>query len=556
MDFGGRGGCEFANQGWLDFTGRSLEQNLGKGWAESLHPDDMQRTMDTYQKSSSNRLPLELEYRARRHDGEYRWIYVRGMPRHDANGEFKGYIGSAIDLTERRYQEAALKRSEARYRNVVESQIGCVCRFLPDATLTFVNSAYCRFLGKPRLELLGASFLELLPPVARPAAREAIERAVSSAGHAAWECEVEHADGTRGWQSWVCHLIESASEEAREIQAIGHDITDRKRAEESGRQLAHAARFAVVGELTAMVAHEVNQPLCAILSNAEAAEILLRSERPPLDELRQILADIREDDLRADAAIRGIRSLVHRREFEPLPMDVAETIEHVAKLTAGDALHRRVTMRRDLASGLPRVIGDRSHVEQVLVILIVNAMDAMKDTPEGSRELLVSARDLDDGFVEIAVRDFGHGITAQTCRRFSIRCSRQSPRAWAWGCQSRALSSPPIKDASGPKTRPAAARCFVSRCDRSPRQPDPRRVESRCRVGLRSDVRAGGLDLKIRLYGGRHETEHHTRERHLRGNGRAIVWTNYAGTFVVDGGFGGNRRVPCKRAGREHASQG
>ena len=347
------GGCEFANQGWLDFSGRTLEQTLGKGWAESLHPDDIQRTMDSYQRSFSERQALELEYRARRHDGEYRWIYVRGMPRHDANGEFKGYIGSAIDLTERRDQEAALKRSEARYRNVVESQIGCVCRFLPDATLTFVNSAYCRFLGKPRLELLGASFLELLPPVARPAAREAIERAVSSADHAAWECEVEHADGTRGWQSWVCHLIESASEEAREIQAIGHDITDRKRAEESGRQLAHAARFAAVGELTAMVAHEINQPLCAILSNAEAAEILLRSEQPPLDELRQILADIREDDLRADAAIRGIRSLVHRREFEPCALDRRHR-RHVLKLSAGDALHRRVVLRREWIRTLPR----------------------------------------------------------------------------------------------------------------------------------------------------------------------------------------------------------
>jgi two-component system sensor kinase FixL len=223
---------------------------------------------------------------------------------------------------------------------------------------------------------------------------------------------VAHADGTRGWQSWVCHAIEATPEEAREIQAIGNDITDRKRAEESGRQLAHAARFAVVGELTAMVAHEVNQPLTAILSNAEAAEIMLRSEHPPLDELRQILADIRQDDLRADAAIRGIRSLVHRREFQPSPVNIAETIEHVFKLTAGDALHRRVTMRRDVAGDLPIVVGDRSHLEQLLVILIVNAMDAMKETPEGSREVTVSARRATEALVEVGVRDHGHGITA------------------------------------------------------------------------------------------------------------------------------------------------
>jgi PAS domain S-box-containing protein len=407
------GGCEFVNKRWRDFTGLTLEQFQGTGWMKIVHPEDAERSVHEYQFNVQARRPFEDESRLRRSDGEYRWVLARGQPRYGANGEFLGYIGSALDVTDRRLQEAALKRSEARYRDVVESQIGCVCRFLPDATLTFVNSAYCRFQGKARLELLGANFIELLPAVARPAAHEAIARAMSSSGQAAWECEVEHADGTRGWQSWVCHLLETTSEEAREIQAIGHDITARKRAEESGRQLAHAARFAVVGELTAMVAHEVNQPLCAILSNAEAAEIMLRSDNPSLEELRQILADIRQDDLRADAAIRAIRSLVHRREFQPIPVDIADIIEHVARLTAGDALHRRVTIRREVAPGLPRVIGDRSHIEQVLVILIVNAMDAMKESPEGSRELLVSASGTDDGFVEVAVRDFGHGISAQ-----------------------------------------------------------------------------------------------------------------------------------------------
>jgi len=406
-------GCEFANRRWLDFTGTTLEQNLGQGWSKPLHPDDVRRTYDYYLRHFHARKPVEMDYRARRHDGEYRWINVRGTPRFGANGEFMGYIGSAIDVTEQRQHEAALKRSEALYRDVVESQTAFVCRFLTDATLTFVNSAFCESVGRTRSELLGGSFVELLPPPARAAAREAVAQAASGAGRAAWECEVARPDGVRGWQSWVCHVIESAPDEAREIQAIGYDITDRRRAEEAGRQLAHAARFAVVGELTAMVAHEVNQPLCAILSNAEAAEIMLRSDSPPLDELRNILADIRQDDLRADAAIRSIRSLVHRREFHPGPVDLAETVDHVMNLVAGDALHRRVNLRRDVAPGLAPAVGDRSHLEQLLVILMVNAMDAMKETPEPSRQLQVTARDAGDSLVEIAVRDFGHGISPE-----------------------------------------------------------------------------------------------------------------------------------------------
>jgi PAS domain S-box-containing protein len=367
--------------------------------------------MNDYLANIQARRPFEDETRLRRHDGEYRWVFTRGQPRYGDSGEFLGYVGSATDVTEIKQHEAALRRSEARYRDVVENQANFVCRFLPDASLTFVNSSYCRFHNRPRLQLLGENFLELLPAAARPVAREAIQTALSNAGNAAWECEVARADGTRGWQSWACHVIESAPGEAREIQAIGYDITDRKRAEESGRQLAHATRFAVVGELTAMVAHEVNQPLCAILSNAEAAEIMLRSDNPPLEELRQILADIRQDDLRADAAIRSIRSLVHRREFQPRAMNLGETIEHVFNLTGGDALHRRVTMRREIAADIPLVFGDPSHLEQLLVILIVNAMDAMKATPEASREVVVSVQRGDAGMVEVAVRDHGHGIT-------------------------------------------------------------------------------------------------------------------------------------------------
>jgi PAS domain S-box-containing protein len=404
-------GCEFANLGWLKFTGMTLEETVGDGWSKAIHPDDQQSTYERYLADFQARRPTELEYRVRRYDGEYRWMFVRGNPRFDANGQFLGYAGSAVDLTERRQYEAALKRSEARYRDVVESQTSFVCRMLPDASLTFVNSAYCGFLGRSRRTLLGENFLEVLPPAARDAARQALAAALQRSP-ADWECETVRTDGTRGWQHWVCHPIEPGGDEPRELQVIGYDITDRKRAEESGRQLAHATRFAAVGELTAMVAHEINQPLCAILSNAEAGEILLRSAMPPLEELRQIFADIRQDDLRADSAIRSIRSLLQRREFEARAMDLAEIVDHVLKLTAGDALYRRVPIRREVARDLPAVLGDRSYLEQVLVILMVNGMDAMKSTPEHSRELVVSARRVPAG-VEIAVQDCGHGISAE-----------------------------------------------------------------------------------------------------------------------------------------------
>jgi signal transduction histidine kinase len=187
-------------------------------------------------------------------------------------------------------------------------------------------------------------------------------------------------------------------------------VSDRKRAEEAQQNLAHLSRLAVIGEMTAMVAHEVNQPLGAILSNAEAAEMLLESKEPRLDEVRQILADIRNDDLRADGAIRRIRALLSKREFQLQPLRLEETLTDVVRMVASDALRRRVQIRREIQADLPQVLGDRLQLEQVLLNLIFNGMDAMHDTPASQRHLTLKAKAHEPAVVRVTVMDCGHGI--------------------------------------------------------------------------------------------------------------------------------------------------
>ncbi len=188
------------------------------------------------------------------------------------------------------------------------------------------------------------------------------------------------------------------------------DISDRKRAEEAQENLAHASRLAVVGELTAMIAHEINQPLGAILSNAEAAEMLLESEKPALEEIRLILADIRKNDLRADEAIRRIRDLLRKHETQMRPLDINETIADVLRLVTGDALRRNIEVRRDLAHGLPLAFGDKIYLQQVLLNLIVNGMDAMNDVPGSERSMTIQTRQKDAHHIEVAVTDHGNGV--------------------------------------------------------------------------------------------------------------------------------------------------
>lgn len=401
---------EFVNKGWLDFTGRGLSQERGDGWTQGIHADDRQRSVAIYQSGFAARCEFELDYRLRRRDGVYRWVLARGVPRYGETGEFLGYIGSALDVTDRRRQESALRQSEERYRAVVDSQTELVCRFTRDLTLTFVNEAYCRFLGKQREAVLGTKLRAHLPAGTHDLLTHGVAHALSGAGPGEWQCEITFPDGSHGWQHWKCQAIDGAGEMPDELQAIGHDITDRKRAEQVQRRLAHTARLAAVGELTALVAHEVNQPLCAILSNAEAAETLLARENPPLDQLREIIRDIRDDDLRADEVIRGIRLLVGRREIQIQSIDLNRTVSHVLRLVSGDAMFRRVRIQRGLAEGLPLVAADQAQIEQVLINLIVNGMDAMQETSESARELTVQTRACDAQFVEIAIIDNGCGI--------------------------------------------------------------------------------------------------------------------------------------------------
>jgi signal transduction histidine kinase len=171
-----------------------------------------------------------------------------------------------------------------------------------------------------------------------------------------------------------------------------------------------------MGELTASIAHEINQPLGAILSNADAAELLLEAGSGRLEEVRRILADIRKDDLRASQVIRRMRELLGKRPLERQPLDLNDVAAGVLQLLGADAARRGVALEIELAPGLPAVHGDRVHLQQVLLNLLLNGMEAMADTPASRRRLAVRTVPDDTG-VGIAVTDSGPGIPRERLPR-------------------------------------------------------------------------------------------------------------------------------------------
>lgn len=187
----------------------------------------------------------------------------------------------------------------------------------------------------------------------------------------------------------------------------------RRRSDESLQQqrdeLAHAARLAMIGELTASIAHEINQPLGAILNNADAAEMILEANPQRTEEVKRILADIRRDDLRASEVIRHIRGLLRKSSMEVQRVALNDVVADVMRLIGADAERRGVTVTNDLARDLPDVLADAVHLRQVVLNLVLNAMDAMKQfQPDGRRVNVRTARDRDN--IVVAVADRGPGI--------------------------------------------------------------------------------------------------------------------------------------------------
>jgi C4-dicarboxylate-specific signal transduction histidine kinase len=174
-------------------------------------------------------------------------------------------------------------------------------------------------------------------------------------------------------------------------------------------QLLHASRLAVAGELTASIAHEINQPLGAILSNADAAEVLVESGRLQRDELLQILADIKRDDLRASEVIKRLRSLLARHDTERRRFDLNEAVKGMAAILRAEALRRTVTVDYVLQASRADVIGDPVQIQQVLINLVLNALDASAEVPEDRRRVRVATADTPNG-VQVSVRDSGVGI--------------------------------------------------------------------------------------------------------------------------------------------------
>ena len=320
------------------------------------------------------------------------------------------------EIEERGRLEKALRESEERYHNIVKMQSEMICRYLPDTTLIFVNEAYCRYFGKKREELIGTKFLSLIPEEYREAATQHVQSLIKNPRIERDEHPVITPDGRPGWQQWVDSVVIDDHGDVKELQAVGWDVTERKQAEEAlheaREQLARVARASSLGELTASIAHEVNQPLTAIINNGNACLRWLASDSPKLNEIRDAVNDIIKDGNRASDVITRIRLLLKKKSLEPVAIDPNNVINEVTTLMQNECERHKVRLRIELESDLPEVLGDKVELQQVILNLIMNGIEAM-DSLREDRVLEISSHQQSSGDVLIAVSDNGEGFDQQ-----------------------------------------------------------------------------------------------------------------------------------------------
>ena len=427
------GFMDFRNKQWREYTGLSEDNHGGRRWGSALHPDDEEMVERKWREHIATGEPFELEQRLRKADGEYRWHRVRRVPLRGETGEVIKWYAIAFDVDDGKQTDDALRKSEAdlakarhELQLIIDTIPVLVLRHRADGIINFVNE-----VGRIYSGLTATTWTSRVSIITHPDDVPQLEAAwdVALRTGESFESELRlrRADGEYRW--FMTRRVPLRRDgEVIAWYAATYDIEDRKRAEseliESERrfrqaqmELAHASRVVTMGQFTASIAHEVSQPLAAALTNAETGLRWLARQPADLEQTRQSIERIISDGKRAVAIVSRIRDFSKKAPVRKEVFEVNEAILEIVRLTRSAMSDNGVLVKMQLAEGLRPILGDRVQLQQVILNLIMNAIEAMGEASQGSRELLISSSVAEAGSVLVAVSDSGPGLPGASPER-------------------------------------------------------------------------------------------------------------------------------------------
>jgi PAS domain S-box-containing protein len=453
----------YANRRLLDYIGVPPKDFRKRGWQQFVHPDDLPETLKAFHHAIETGTSYEAVHRVRRSDGEFRWHRERGEPLRDREGRIIQWYGLSIDVDEAKKAEDRLRRSEAYLAEAQRLSHSGVAAYNETATLYGSEETYRIWgfdpaQGVPSREAV----FQRIHPDDRDRLNAEVQRAVSERRDYSAAYRIVLPDGTIKHIETIGRPAFSASGELVEIVTTQIDVTERKRAREEHKRLlqleadfAHMNRVSMLGELAASLSHEIMQPIASARNNARAAQKFLEMEPPDLGEVREAVASFVSDTDRTGKIIARIREQIKKAPPRKERFDLNAAIDEVIILARSATNRHGILVEMRLADGLSLVAGDRVQLQQVLLNLILNAVEAMGSVEAGARELLISTEQDRTG-VLVAVRDSGPGIDPTHLKRVFEAFYTTKPggtgmglsicrsiikahggRLWATGCEPR-----------------------------------------------------------------------------------------------------------------------
>ncbi|HEU5257739.1 MAG TPA: PAS domain S-box protein, partial [Vicinamibacterales bacterium] len=379
---------------------------------DRLVPEDRNRVRQVCSEAVRARSAFAEEYRAVLPDGKMKHIHVTGHPILDEAGKVFEYVGTNVDVTERKRMEEELRGSEARFRTFVDHATDAFILHGEDGTILDVNRHACESLGYSRDELVGVA-LTAFDPRADTAHMQLIGERLASGEVVTFETRYRRKDGTQ-FPAEV-RVREFRQDSRRLAISFVRDITERERTQQERERLrqleadlARMNRVSIMGELAASLAHEIKQPMAAAVLNARTCARWLRRDVPDLSEAVDAASKMVDDVTRAAAIIDRVRSLYRRDAPQSESVDLNEVVREMASLLGEAGARSSVSIRTELDPGLPPITADRVQLQQVLMNLMLNGVEAMRDRGD---ELTVTSGRTEDGEFLISVRDCGVGLS-------------------------------------------------------------------------------------------------------------------------------------------------
>ena len=414
--------CTFFNQSWLDFTGRTLEQELGDGWAEGVHPEDLQRCLNIYTSAFDARQEFTMEYRLRRSDGDYGWVLDTGVPYFTTNGDFAGYIGSCIDINDRKQAEKALRDSEIQLRTALEAadlgtwswEMKTDEVILSEYTQSIFGFAPGEFSGS--LE----ATLNCIHPDDRDTINQKINQVLEEGGLYDVEQRIVRQNGSIAWIAVRGHILRDANNRPIRMTGVIADITQKKQLE---AQFLRNQRLESLGALAGGIAHDLNNILTPIMMSVQLLPLTLSN----VDERSQELLQMLDSNVkRGSALVKQILSFARGLEGDRGTIQIRHLIADIKQMIK-ETFPKSIEIQADISRDLWTVYGNATQIHQILLNLAVNARDAMHNGGilDISAENIIidpeyAQRHPDakvGSYVAIAVADTGVGIPPELVER-------------------------------------------------------------------------------------------------------------------------------------------